>query len=86
MTSLHNSVAYQFNKIDSTSNNFISRINQIKNRQDEVPATFGEELCKWSLESLCAGNITHTIEICNTTSSRVNIFASNAGPESRIHG
>uniref|UniRef100_A0ABD2X7C4 Cytochrome P450 n=1 Tax=Trichogramma kaykai TaxID=54128 RepID=A0ABD2X7C4_9HYME len=40
----------QFRKLDKSCNEFVSRIRQIKNRQDEVPDNFNSELARWGME------------------------------------
>ncbi|RZC41860.1 cytochrome P450 301a1, mitochondrial, partial [Asbolus verrucosus] len=46
-------IARQYDKIDDTCDKFITRIKYIRNRQEEVPGTFQNEIYKWCLECLC---------------------------------
>ncbi|XP_076683489.1 putative cytochrome P450 12a5, mitochondrial isoform X2 [Andrena cerasifolii] len=40
-------------KIDMVSDELISRIYEIRNRQDEVPANFHEDMIRWAMECFC---------------------------------
>ncbi|KAB0799090.1 hypothetical protein PPYR_06970 [Photinus pyralis] len=47
-------VPRQIATVKNASKEFVQRIAQIRNRQDEVPITFNTEIDKWSLECVCA--------------------------------
>ncbi|KAK4886050.1 hypothetical protein RN001_002321 [Aquatica leii] len=51
--SLQTLTEYQFELIDKTTDEFITRILRIRNKQDEVPSYFGNEINKWALECMC---------------------------------
>ncbi|KAF5287887.1 hypothetical protein FQR65_LT12161 [Abscondita terminalis] len=44
---------FQFKLMDQTSEEFVTRILRIRNKQDEVPSDFKNEINKWALECLC---------------------------------
>jgi len=50
---IYKSLNSHYGKISEVCDDFVTRASIIRNRQLEVPNNFRNELCKWSLESLC---------------------------------
>ncbi|KAJ8952422.1 hypothetical protein NQ318_014514, partial [Aromia moschata] len=51
---LQAAVTQQFDRIDKISDEFVQRICTIRNKQEEMPNSFKNEIFKWCLECMCS--------------------------------
>ncbi|KAF2889052.1 hypothetical protein ILUMI_17121 [Ignelater luminosus] len=51
---LQNCIVQQYDQIEKSCDEFTTRILRIRNRQEEVPPTFRNEIYKWAMECMCS--------------------------------
>lgn len=51
---LQSCIVQQHEQIEKSCGEFITRILRIRNRQEEVPPTFKNEIDKWAMECMCS--------------------------------